>query len=55
MSKIRINENFELKQGTFDQREAKVVPSPTKLKDFYVRLEMSLEDKVYLEPNLLSS
>jgi len=48
-SKIRINEESELEKGTLDQRVIKVVPSTTKLYDFYVRLEISLEDKVYLE------
>jgi uncharacterized membrane protein len=47
MSKIRINEEFELKQRTSDQRITKVVLSTKKLKDFYVKPEISLEDKVY--------
>jgi uncharacterized membrane protein len=47
ISKIRIGEKFELKQRTSDQRITEVVLSTKKLKDFYVKLEVSLEDKVY--------
>ncbi len=47
VSEIRINEEYDPKQRTSNQRATEVVPSTTKPKDFYVRLEISLEDKVY--------
>jgi hypothetical protein len=43
--KIRINEEH----GTTNQGARKVVFSIIKAKDFYVKLEISLEDKVYLK------
>jgi len=49
VSKIRNVEEFDLKQGTNDQRVAEVVPLTVKLEDFYVTPKVSLEDKVYLE------
>jgi len=49
VSEIRNVEEFDLKQGTNDQRVAKVVPLTVKLEDFYVTPKVSLEDKVYLE------
>ncbi len=49
MLKIRINEEFEPQQGTSNQGARKVVLSIIKPKDFYVKLEISLEDKVYLK------
>jgi hypothetical protein len=42
-SKIRINENFDLKQGTLDKKSTEVVPLTTKLKDFYFISKISLE------------
>jgi hypothetical protein len=44
---IKINEEYDPKQRMSDQGAIKVVPSTTKLEDFYVKLEISLEDKVY--------
>jgi hypothetical protein len=46
MSKIKIGEETELEQATSDKKTTKVVPSTTKPKDFYIRLEISLENKV---------
>jgi hypothetical protein len=45
--KIRISEDFNLKQGTSKQIATEVGPSTTKPKDFYFRSKISLEDKVY--------
>jgi len=45
---IKISEEFDPKQETSDQ-SSKMVPSTTKPEDFYVKPNMSLEDKVYLE------
>ncbi len=47
MSKIRISEESKPKQRTLYQIVTEVVPSTTKAEDFYVRPEISLEDKVY--------
>jgi hypothetical protein len=47
--KIKISEKFELEQGTSYQRTTKVLFLTTKLEDFYAKLKISLEDKVYLE------
>ncbi len=47
VSEIRSTEEFDLEQRTLDQTITKVVPSTMKSKDFYVKLEVSLEDKVY--------
>ncbi len=44
---IRISTEYKLEQGTLDQRTLKVVPSTIKPEDFYVKLEISLENKVY--------
>jgi hypothetical protein len=44
---FKINENFELKQGTLDQRVVEMVPSTTKLEDYYVKLKIALEDEIY--------
>jgi hypothetical protein len=44
---IRINEEDYPKQRMSDQGAIEMVPSTTKLEDFYVKLEISLEDKVY--------
>ncbi len=44
---IKINEEYDPKQRMSDQGAIEVVPSTTKLEDFYVKLEISLEDKVY--------
>ncbi len=49
MSKIKSIEESNIGQGTSDQRITKVVPSRIKSKDFYVRPNISLKDKVYLE------
>ncbi len=49
MSKIKSIEESDLGQRTSDQRITKVVPSRIKSKDFYVRPNISLEDKVYPE------
>jgi len=49
VSKIRSIEEFDLEQRTLDQTITKMVPSTMKSKDFYVKLEVSLEDKVYPE------
>jgi hypothetical protein len=46
VSEITINEEYDPKQRTLDQGTTEVVPSTTKPKDYYVRLEISLEDKV---------
>jgi len=46
---IRISTQYELEQGTLDQRALKVVPSTIKPKDFYVKLKISLKNKVYPE------
>jgi hypothetical protein len=46
---ITINIKSKLKQGTSNQRATKVVPSTIKPEDFYVKQEISLEDKVYPE------
>jgi hypothetical protein len=47
VSKIRSIEESDPEQGTLDQIVAKVVLSTMKSKDFYVKLEVSMEDKVY--------
>jgi hypothetical protein len=49
MSKIKSIEESNIGQGTSDQKITKVVPSIIKLKDFYVKPNISLENKVYLE------
>jgi hypothetical protein len=49
VSKIKSIEEFDLEQKTLDQTTIEVVPSTLKSKDFFVRLEVSWEDKVYLE------
>jgi hypothetical protein len=47
VSKTRISEESELEQRTSYQIATKVEPSTTKSKNFYVRPEISLENKVY--------
>jgi len=47
--KIRVNEESEPQQGTSNQGARAMVLSTIKLEDFYVKLEISLRDKVYLE------
>jgi hypothetical protein len=47
VSKIKINEKSNPKIKTSNQRATGVVPLITKLKDFYVKPKISLEDKVY--------
>ncbi len=49
MLEIKSIEESDLGQGTSDQRITKMVPSRIKSKDFYVRPNISLEDKVYPE------
>ncbi len=49
VSKIKSIEESNSKQRTSYQIIVEVVLSTMKLKDFYVRLKISLEDKVYLE------
>ncbi len=49
VSKIKINKEFNTKQGTSNQGTVEVAPSTTKTTKFNVRLKISLEDKVYLE------
>ncbi len=49
MSEIESIEEFDLEQRTLDQTITKMVPSTMKSKDFYVKLKVSLEDKVYPE------
>jgi len=44
---IRIPEESKPQQGTSNQGVVQVVPSTTKTTNFYVRLKISLEDKVY--------
>jgi hypothetical protein len=44
---IRSTEKSDLKQRTLNQTIAEVVPSTMKSKNFYVKLEVSFEDKVY--------
>jgi hypothetical protein len=46
-SKIKSTEEFDPKQRTSYQIITKVVPSIVKLEDFCVRVEVSLENKVY--------
>jgi hypothetical protein len=41
VSEIKINEEYDPKQRTLDQGTTEVVPSTTKPKDYYVRLEIS--------------
>ncbi len=48
-TKIKINGEFEPKQGILDQGVAKIVASITKTTEFNVKPKTSLEDKVYLE------
>jgi hypothetical protein len=45
--KIKNIQEFDPKQGTLEPIVAEVVPSTVKSKDFCVKLEVSLEDKVY--------
>ncbi len=47
MSKIKNMEESNLEQGISNQTDVKVVPSTMKLEHFCVKLEVSLEDKVY--------
>jgi predicted NUDIX family phosphoesterase len=44
---IKINIESKLEQRTLDKRTTEVVFSTIKLEDFYVKLEISLGDKVY--------
>ncbi len=53
VSDIKINEKYDPKQRTSNQRATEVVPSTTKPKDFYVRLEISLEDKFIQKPIII--
>lgn len=46
---IRISTESELEQGTSYQRTLKLMPSTIKPEDFYVKLKISLENKVYPE------
>jgi hypothetical protein len=48
MLEIKSIEESNPKQGTSYQTTIKVVPSTMKSEDFCVKLEVSLEDKVYL-------
>jgi hypothetical protein len=47
VSKIKSIYESNFKQRTSDQIAVEVVPSTVKSEDFYVRPEVSLEDKVY--------
>jgi hypothetical protein len=47
VSKIMSIQEYDQKQKTVDQTTKEVVLSTMKSKDFCVRLEVSLEDKVY--------
>ncbi len=47
--KIRSTKEFDPKQGTLDQTIIEMVPPIMKSKDFCVKLEVSLEDKVYFK------
>ncbi len=49
VSKIRSTKKFDPKWGTSNQIATKMEPSTVKSKDFCIRLEVSLENKVYLE------
>jgi len=49
VSKIKSIEEFDLEQGTSDQTIAKMTLSIVKSEDFCVKLEVSLEEKAYLE------
>jgi hypothetical protein len=49
MLKLRSTKESYPKQGTLDQTTTKVLPSIMKSEDFCVKLEVSLEDQVYLE------
>ncbi len=49
MPEIRISEESKPERRTSNQIVTKVVPSTIKLKDFYVKPEISLEEKVYPE------
>jgi hypothetical protein len=44
---IKINEEFESKQGILDQGATKLVVSTIKITEFNGRPELSLEDNVY--------
>jgi hypothetical protein len=46
VSKSRISEEIELEQVTSNQKTTKVVPLTTKPDDFYIKPEISLENKV---------
>jgi hypothetical protein len=47
VSKIRINEKYDPKQRTSNRGAIELVPSTTKPEGFYVKLKISLENKVY--------
>jgi hypothetical protein len=49
MSEVKVSGKSGLKQETSHQGTIKVVISTTNTTKFHVRLEISLEDKVYLE------
>jgi hypothetical protein len=49
VSKIKNIKEFDNEQRTSNQTNAEVVPSIVKLEDFYVKLDVSLENKVYLK------
>ncbi len=49
VSKIKNIKEFDNEQRTLNQTNAEVVPSIVKLEDFYVKLDVSLENKVYLK------
>jgi hypothetical protein len=49
VSKIKNIKEFDNEQRTSNQTNAEVVPSIVKLENFYVKLDVSLENKVYLK------
>ncbi len=51
VSKIRIDEESDLEQGTSNQRTEKMLPS--KPKDFYLGPKISLEDRFIQKPIII--
>jgi hypothetical protein len=47
--KIRSIEKYDPKQRILDEIDVGVVPLTIKSEDFHVKLEVSLEDKIYLK------
>ncbi len=49
MPKIKSIEESNIEQRTLDQIVIEVVPSTMKVKHFSIKLEVSLEDEIYLK------